>query len=379
MPISVRYDPDIELLGQTAYGIGEGQAFVRERERRDQLLREFLARQDRFGEQQDMYADRERDRIYSGMDRAASRQQQGRQFDTEQQRLRGQAAQSGELALLGLDQSQQRIDTERGYRQDQQQYYLDQIAQRLEAEQQEQERQRQELAVKYNAEWKLTEEQQKALKERQQAEWKIQTQDLSQPQRAAAMQELERQYPESMFEPQLIPRPEPPINERLQSATWVDPEHPEWGLLGFDTNGRPIQVAAPPKAEAAQKPEFSWLDAWVAASKAVPDTDPLTMEAVDPAIREQQIMAMAAKIMQGPPQIPQLGQPGMEQGETPDVPRETSEVAVQEIMQQFNVPEELAAQILVLTEQAMQAYQAGDAQTFQALQQQIAALVKGGG
>ena len=132
MPIRVQHNPDIELLGQTAYQTGQGQAAIREQERRDRLMREWVAFQEKQQARGDQYQfraedfmDRERTRQFQYGDRAASREQQGSQFEAEQQRLSNQGAQQSELALLGLGQSQQRIDTERSYRDQQQQYYLD--------------------------------------------------------------------------------------------------------------------------------------------------------------------------------------------------------------------------------------------------------------
>ena len=77
MTIRIRYDPDIALLGEVAGDIGKGQAAIRNRDRRDQLLREFLVRRDQLQAQMDAYANQERNRLFEAENQYANRADQG--------------------------------------------------------------------------------------------------------------------------------------------------------------------------------------------------------------------------------------------------------------------------------------------------------------
>jgi len=437
MTIRIRYDPDIALLGEVAGDIGKGQAAIRNRDRRDQLLREFLVRRDQLQAQMDAYANQERNRLFEAENQYANRADQGYRFDVEQQRLREAQAQAGEQfgieqqrlqqgqqaeqerlyaaqaqagqqfgvqesrlreaqtqagEQFGIEQQRLRDDSQRIFRQHKaeqerltadseqrgnlallgiqqrdeaarlnadtrREYYLAQIQQREQAKQEQEQRLRQEAAVKFNAEWKLSDQQQADLKKKQDTAYTIQQQvnsgQLSPGQGQLAMQQLEQQMPESMFEPQLIPKEKPPIAEQFQAQTFQEEDGSVWTL---DNNQVFRLEKSPPKPEQTQ--QISLPDAVKAAKEYLgPPQDYLETIPYNVALSSLVTDFMAGRI------------PGQDQGQ----PEPTAEPGAGTGQEQPGISPEMEAAIAQATQALRQAKQTGDPA---AIEQAKAALVK---
>lgn len=383
MPITVNYNPDIELLGDVSFDTGRGLAYLRERQRQEALRQLEKQRQDQLRAQDidrfDRYNFDYMNRVDAGEGRAAqefqnalARQQQERQFLTEQDRLAEDSRRRYELDQMQLEGVERSRQDEAGLRQQQRDYYIQSIEQKRQQQEAQEEQWRQEQAMTHNGEWQLSESD-KTQKDAELQQIQQFSQFLLPQEYEQAIQEHDRRWrgKEKLVAPQKTPQQE------VEGNTYVDERIPGKPIVWHkdkDGSWRPTPI----EKEKEGQDEAKINEAALRFAEKVQDdgSSDATRLAELTAWRFQYAKAVLTG-QEPPPPPPEAGQDGTTQPPpaAQPAPEPTPEPTDTEAIWQ-TIPDQQKQQVVDLIQQIKVAMQSGDDVSAEQLKAQLADLYR---
>jgi len=376
MPITVNYNPDIELLGQVSYETGVGAGDIREQQRRDMLraaaqermdrLRSAdIARYDQYNQADMQRQQRAEELAQRERENEAAREQQQQQFEMEQGRLGQAQEQSYRIDSQRLYSDQIGRMDEAKLRQSTRDYYLETIEQKRKAEEAQQEQWRQEQAIKFGGEWKL-DDATKQQKDAEMAQLQQYRQNLAPEEYSQFVQQLEQKY---QGLEKLVPQ-QKTFEQEVQESSWPDTRTGFEGAIWYknpaDGSIR-FEMAKPDKSKDVEFEKRKWLAEQLIK---IEPTDLEEPEAYQARLAAQKQMLEQTIGLNEPAQPPGQASTGSAYGFALE---EQSPVDTDSILQQL--PPESQAQIADYVVRIKEADASGDMGNAQALREELKNLL----